>query len=129
LWSAPWTGALEELVINASIDRLAAWRDLVAPTQLRRIELRDSHHDFPDAWRCALVRDDADALTRLEASCGSDNTAGYQGLERLEDGLAELPPHTLTAAQLAIPRDAFKAWRPSIDRMFADQIAPVVSPS
>jgi uncharacterized protein (TIGR02996 family) len=129
LWSAPWASALEELVINASLERLAAWRAMVAPTQLHRIELRDSHEDWPDAWRCTLARDDAGALTRLEASCGSDNTPGYQGLERLEDGLAELPPHTLTAAQVAIPRHAVKAWRPSIDRMFADQIAPLVSPS
>jgi uncharacterized protein (TIGR02996 family) len=129
LWSAPWTGALEDLVTNASLDRLAAWRAIVAPTQLRRIELRDSRDGDLGAWRCVLARDANGALTRLEASCEVDNTPGYRGLERLEAGLAELAPRTLTAAQLAIPRHAMRAWRASIDRMFAHQIVPVVSPS
>jgi uncharacterized protein (TIGR02996 family) len=129
LWSAPWTRALEELVLNASLDQLEAWRMVVAPTQLHRIELRDSHDEDAGAWRCALARDHAGALTRLEAQCALDNSPGYRGLERLESGVMAMPPRTLTAAQVAIPRHAMRAWRPSIDRMFANQIAPRISPS
>jgi hypothetical protein len=38
-----------------------------------------------------------------------------------------MPPRTLTAAHVAIPRAAINAWRRSIDRMFTAQIAPVIS--
>lgn len=128
LWSSPRI-ELEELVLNAPLNRLRDWLAELTPTRVRSLELRESYDDgWEHHWRCVVRRDDTGRWSHLEAFGGvvcTTSAATYA--TGFVEAIATLPPRTLTSARISIPKSwAREGWQERIERSFAAQVAPTI---